>query len=270
MSLIEIIVLALLQGFTEFLPVSSSAHLILVPMLTGWRDQGLAFDLALHLGSLAAVVLYFRRELLQIAASLLRSVAGRGTDAHARLGWAVGFATIPVGLAGLAFKPLIETSLRTPQIGALVMAFGLIFFGLVLWVADARFRGARTVEQIGWKDVLIIGLAQALALIPGTSRSGITMTAGLMLGFCRESASRFSFLLSIPVILLAVLLKSLDLFVPGAQVDWNALLWGTLLSALAAYACIHYFLAFINRIGMLPFVLYRLLLGAALLWLFWP
>lgn len=269
MSLIEILVLALLQGFTEFLPVSSSAHLILVPLVTGWKDQGLAFDLALHLGSLGAVVLYFRRELAQIASSLLRSVAGRGTDAHARLGWAVGFGTIPVGLAGLALKPVIETSLRTPQIGALVMAFGLIFFGLVLWLADARFRGERTVEQIDWKDVLLIGLAQALALIPGTSRSGITMTAGLMLGFCRESASRFSFLLSIPVILLAVLLKSLDLFEPGTQVDWNALLWGSVLSGLAAYACIHYFLAFINRIGMLPFVIYRLLLGAALLAVFW-
>lgn len=269
MSLIEIIVLALLQGFTEFLPVSSSAHLLLVPMLTGWQDQGLAFDLALHFGSLAAVVLYFRRELALIAVSLLRSVAGGGTDAHARIGWAVGFATIPVGLAGLAFKPLVETVLRTPEIGALAMAFGLIFFGLVLWVADVRFRGERTVEQIGWKDVLVIGIAQALALIPGTSRSGITMTAGLMLGFCRESASRFSFLLSIPVILLAVMLKSLDLLEPGAQVDWNALLWGTLLSALAAYTCIHFFLAFINRIGMLPFVVYRLLLGGALLWVFW-
>lgn len=270
MSLIEIIVLALLQGFTEFLPVSSSAHLILAPILLGWQDQGLAFDLALHLGSLIAVVLYFRRELTQIVRSLLRSVVGRGTDAHARLGWAVGLATIPVGLAGLAFKPVVETVLRTPEVGALMMAFGLIFFGLVLWLADARFRGARTVEQIGWKDVVLIGLAQALALIPGTSRSGITMTAGLMLGFCRESASRFSFLLSIPVVLLAVMLKSLDLLEPGAQVDWNALLLGTALSALAAYTCIHYFLTFIHRIGMLPFVIYRLLLGGLLLWLFWP
>jgi undecaprenyl-diphosphatase len=270
MSLIEIIVLALLQGFTEFLPVSSSAHLLLVPMLTGWRDQGLAFDLALHLGSLAAVVLYFRRELAQIAASLLRSVAGRGTDAHARLGWAVGFATIPVGLAGLAFKPLIETVLRTPEIGALAMAFGLIFFGLLLGLADWRFRGERTVEQMGWKDVAVIGFAQALALIPGTSRSGITMTAGLFLGMSREAASRFSFLLSIPVTALAILLKLLDLFEPGAVVDWQALGLGTVCSAIAAYLCIHYFLAFIRRIGMQPFVIYRLLLGGLLLWLFWP
>lgn len=268
MSLIEIVVLALLQGLTEFLPVSSSAHLILVPMLTGWQDQGLAFDLALHLGSLGAVLIYFRHDLARIAVSLVRSVGGRGTDAHARLGWAVGFATIPVGLAGLALKPIVESTMRSPEIGALTMAFGLIFFGFVLWLADARFRGERTVEQIGWKDVLVIGLAQALALIPGTSRSGITMTAGLMMGFCRESASRFSFLLSIPVIVLAVLLKLPDLLAPGAIVDWNALLLGTVLSGLAAYACIHYFLAFINRIGMLPFVIYRMLLGVVLLALF--
>lgn len=270
MSPIEILVLAILQGLTEFLPISSSAHLILVPLLTGWDDQGLAFDLALHLGSLGAVLVYFRRELAEIVLALIDHARGRGFSAHARLGWAVALGTIPVGLAGLALKPLVESTLRTPEIGALVMAGGLIVFGLLLWLADARFRGPRTVEQLGWRDVAVVGLAQALALIPGTSRSGITITAGLMLGFSREAASRFSFLLSIPVIALAVALKSLDLLEPGVQVDWNALLWGTLLSGISAYLCIHYFLAFIARIGMLPFVIYRLLLGAVLLWLFWP
>jgi len=268
MSLIEIIILAVLQGFTEFLPVSSSAHLILVPLLTGWSDQGLAFDLALHLGSLAAVMIYFRAEIALIARDVLKSCLGQGFSAHARLGWSVALGTFPVGLAGLAFKDIIETSLRTPEIGALVIAFGLIFFGIALSLADWRFRGEREVEQMRWSDVLVIGLAQALALIPGTSRSGITITAALFLGFSREAASRYSFLLSIPVILLAVLLKSLDLLQPGTIIDGQALLWGTVLSGIAAYLCIHYFLAIINRIGMQPFVIYRLLLGAALLWVF--
>lgn len=268
MSLIEIIVLAILQGLTEFLPISSSAHLILVPLVTGWKDQGLAFDLALHLGSLAAVLLYFRTPLLVMAGDLIKSISGRGTSAEARIGWGVLFGTIPVGLAGLAFKPVIETTLRTPEVGALVMAFGLIFFGLLLGLADWKFRGERPVEAIGWKDVLVIGIAQALALIPGTSRSGATMTAALFLGFTREAAARFSFLLSIPVTALAVMLKSLDLFEPGAIVDWQALILGTLLSGIAAFLCIHFFLAFIARIGMQPFVVYRLVLGAVLLWVF--
>lgn len=270
MSLIDIVVLALLQGFTEFLPVSSSAHLILLPMFLGWKDQGLAFDLALHLGSLIAVLVYFRTDLWNIGRDLAASFAGRGVSANARLGWSVALGTIPVGLAGLAFKPVVETTLRTPEVGALVMAFGLIFFGLLLGLADWRFRGERTVEQMGWKDVAVIGFAQALALIPGTSRSGITMTAGLFLGMSREAAARFSFLLSIPVTALAILLKLLDLFKPGAVVDWQALGLGTVCSAIAAYLCIHYFLAFIRRIGMQPFVIYRLLLGGLLLWLFWP
>src|SRR5690554_2119010 len=175
MDWLQVVVLALLQGLTEFLPVSSSAHLILVPALTGWPDQGLAFDVALHFGSLFAVLLYFRRDLIGMTASWGRSAATRQLDDNARLAWGVIFATIPVGLAGLTFKDQIELYLRSP----FYLAMGLIFFGLLLGWADWRHRGDRSESQMTWKDVLIIGCAQALALIPGTSRAGITITAAL-------------------------------------------------------------------------------------------
>lgn len=268
MSFIEILVLALLQGLTEFLPVSSAAHLILVPLLTGWDDQGLAFDLALHLGSLIAVLAYFHREIVRVLVDWSQSLRGRGQTDDSRLGWAVLWGTVPVGLAGLALKDVVETTLRTPEVGALVIACALIGFGLLLGLADWRFRGTRTEHELRWSDVLVIGLAQALALIPGTSRSGITMTAALFVGLSREAAARFSFLLSIPVIVLAAGLQMRSLLVPGATVDWLALSLGTAVAALSAYACIHYFLAFIKRIGMQPFVVYRVVLGVILLALF--
>ena len=265
MDWLQVVVLALLQGLTEFLPVSSSAHLILVPALTGWPDQGLAFDVALHFGSLFAVLLYFRRDLINMTASWGKSVATRQCDDDARLAWGVIFATIPVGLAGLAFKDQIELYLRSP----FYLAMGLVFFGLLLGWADWRHRGDRSESQMTWKDVLIIGCAQALALIPGTSRAGITITAALFLGLNREAASRFSFLLSIPVILLACLLKTRDLIEEQVPVDWFAMGLGVLVSAVSAFLCIHYFLVFIKRIGMQPFVIYRILLGIALLAVFY-
>lgn len=264
MDWLQIFVLSIVQGLTEFLPISSSAHLILVPVFTDWSDQGLAFDVSLHIGSLSAVVLYFRHELVGMTTSWCRSVAGRGTDDEARLAWWVILATIPVGLAGLAFKDTIEVVMRSP----LVIAGGLIVFGLLLAWADWRRRATRNEYHLTWRDALWIGLAQALALIPGTSRSGITMTAGLLLGLNREASARFSFLLSIPVIVLAGGLKTLDLLEAKVPVDWAALAGGALLSGISAYLCIHFFLAFIKRIGMQPFVVYRLVLGVALIWLF--
>ncbi|CAM3366251.1 undecaprenyl-diphosphate phosphatase [Halomonas lysinitropha] len=264
MDWLQIIVLSIVQGLTEFLPISSSAHLILVPVFTDWNDQGLVFDVALHIGSLSAVVLYFRQELVGMTASWCRSVAGKGCNEDARLAWWVILATIPVGLAGLTFQDTIEGIMRSP----LVIAGGLIGFGLLLAYADWRRRGTRNEYQLSWQDALWIGLAQALALIPGTSRSGITMTAGLLLGLNREGAARFSFLLSIPVIVLAGGLEIVGLAVSGGPVDWGALIMGALLSGISAYLCIHLFLVFIKRIGMQPFVVYRLLLGAALIWLF--
>ncbi|MEX2340444.1 MAG: undecaprenyl-diphosphate phosphatase, partial [Aquisalimonadaceae bacterium] len=265
MDLIAIIVLAVVQGLTEFLPISSAGHLILVPLFTGWDDQGLTFDLAVHIGSLLAVVLYFRRELQLIASDWLTSLATRRPTENAKLGWAVLLGTIPVGLAGLAVKDLVETTLRTPEVGAIVIACSLIGFGLLLGLADWRFRGSRSEYQMTWKDVLVIGLAQALALIPGTSRSGITMTAALFMGMNREGAARFSFLLSIPVIVLASALQILDVLGGAETLAWGTLMLGVALSAISAYLCIHYFLVFIRKIGMQPFVAYRVILGVILL-----
>ena len=270
MDWLQTVVLALVQGLTEFLPVSSSAHLILVPILTGWEDQGLAFDVALHFGSLSAVLIYFRREILSLSSNWLRSLPGISAtmdskqDAEARLAWAVILGTIPVGLLGFIFEEQIATVLRSP----LYLATGLILFGLVLAWADYKHKGIRDEYTLGWKEVLFIGCAQAVSLFPGTSRSGITMTAGLMLGLNRQSAARFSFLLSIPVIFVACFLETAQLLETGESVAWVPILTGTLLSGLSAYLCIHYFLAFIQRVGMLPFVIYRIVLGVFLLWLF--
>nr|WP_300307632.1 undecaprenyl-diphosphate phosphatase [Halomonas sp.] len=264
MDWLQIVVLSLIQGVTEFLPVSSSAHLILVPVFSDWPDQGLAFDVALHVGSLAAVIIYFREELLRMIGSWFKSATGKGTDEDARLAWWVILATIPVGVVGLACKDLIEQYARSP----VLLAFGLIVFGIVLGVVDWRFRGSRSEYQMSWRDALLIGLSQALALIPGTSRSGITMTMALMLGLSREASARFSFLLSIPVIVLAGGLETLDLVESGIDVNWSDLALGTVLSGVSAFLCIHFFLSFIKRIGMQPFVIYRILLGIALLWLF--
>lgn len=243
MDFLQILILALVQGVTEFLPVSSSAHLILVPILTGWEDQGLAFDVAVHVGTLTAVVLYFRREIGKMTVSWLGSVTGRGMDADAKLAWAVLLGTIPVGLCGLLFKDLIEEHLRHPY----VLASTTLLFALLLWWADAKTRGERSEYSIGWLDILFIGLAQALALIPGTSRSGATMTAALFLGLSRQAAARFSFLLSIPVIVLAGGLSTLDYLETASIDDMQPLMLGALLSGVSAYFCIHYFLKLLEK-----------------------
>lgn len=261
MPLTHLLALAVLQGLTEFLPISSSAHLILLPRLLAWPDQGLAFDVAVHLGTLSAVVIYFRGELWRMGRDWLASLAGRGTTSEARLAWAVLLATVPVGLAGLLFKGWIEHALRTP----LVIAAATLGFGLLLGLSDWAGRRQRDEYTLGWRGVLAVGLAQALALIPGTSRSGVTMTAGLALGLTREAAARFSFLLSIPVIVLAGGLEVRDLATAGVAVDWSTLWLGALISGVSALACIHIFLRLIARLSMWPFVFYRLVLGLALI-----
>lgn len=264
MDFLQIVVLAVVQGLTEFLPISSSGHLILVPLLTAWQDQGLAFDVAVHVGTLAAVVLYFRDDVGGMIVSWFTSLKTRQCDNHAKLAWAVIFGTIPAGLCGLAFKDFIEENLRSP----LVIAVTTIVFGLLLGLADWKGSRKREVKELSWKDVFFIGCAQALALIPGTSRSGITMTAALMIGFTREAAARYSFLLSIPLIFLAGGFLTLDLVQSGEVVDWFALILGVILSALSAYVCIHYFIKLLDKMGMLPYVIYRLVLGIFLLVMF--
>jgi len=262
-EILQIVILALVQGLTEFLPISSSAHLILVPLLTDWPDQGLAFDVAVHAGTLTAVVLYFRKELARMLVEWFASFKG-GLTPDARLAWAVLIGTIPVGLAGLLFKDVIETQLRSPM----VIAVATIVFGLLLWYADRTGKRGRDEYGLRLYDVLIIGMAQALALIPGTSRSGITITAALMLVLNRQAAARFSFLLSIPVIFLAGSLETMEYLSAASGEDAQPLLIGALISAVSAYACIHYFLKLLDRIGMMPFVAYRLVLGVILVALF--
>lgn len=264
MELIQIIVLSIVQGITEFLPISSSAHLILVPVLTEWEDQGLAFDVAVHVGTLAAVVFYFRHDIGRMLVAWLRSLTTRELTPDARVAWGVLLGTIPVGLVGLFFKDFIEVYLRSP----LVIAATTLVFGLLLLFADRMGERIRSEYDVRGLDILLIGVAQALALIPGTSRSGVTMTAALFLGFTREAAARFSFLLSIPVILLAGSLLTKDLVESAAPVDWMALILGVAFSAISAWICIHYFLQFLNRFGMMPYVIYRLLLGVFLLAVF--
>jgi undecaprenyl-diphosphatase len=262
MELLQIFILAALQGLTEFLPISSSAHLILAPVVTGYKDQGLAFDVAVHVGTLAAVVSYFRHEVITISSDFLRALfnpKARSRESH--LGWMIIIATLPVGIFGMLMKSLVETDLRSP----LVIAITTIGFGILLLLADGIGKRQRNEYAIRWKDALIIGLFQAMAIIPGTSRSGSTITGGLFLGLTRKAASRFSFLISIPTILMSGGLLTLDLISSDAPADWLSLSLGAGLAFITAYLCIHYFLRFIETMGMLPFVIYRFILGGLIL-----
>jgi undecaprenyl-diphosphatase len=261
MDSLQIVVLAIVQGITEFLPISSSGHLILVPYFTNWPDQGLEFDLAVHIGTLTAIVVYFRRTLAAMAGDWVRSCVQRREVGESRLAWAVLFGTIPAGVVGLVFRHDIETTLRSP----LVVACTTVGYALLLFVAD-RNRGTRDERSIGWLDVIIIGCAQALALVPGTSRSGVTMTAGLFRNLSREAAARFSFLLAVPVMAAAGLAEAAGYAGESAAgpVDTRAIVLGLVLSAITGFACIHYFLKALTRFGMVPYVIYRLVLGAVL------
>ncbi len=265
MDLLHIVVLAVVQGLTEFLPISSSAHLILVPFVMGWSDQGLAFDMALHAGTVTAVLLYFRQQLLAMAMDWCRSIVPfssvRRHTENSRLAWLILLGTIPAGVCGLFGKDFVETHLRSP----LVIAVTTIVFGILLWLAW-RFSSKRLNEyQLTVWDALLIGLAQAVALIPGTSRSGITITTGLARGLQAQAAARFSFLLSVPVMLASALMLVVDLInTQQGSVVWHDMIIGALVAAVSAFLCIHYFLKLINRIGMLPFVIYRLCLGVVL------
>lgn len=262
MELIQVIVLALIQGITEFLPISSSGHLLLPKALFGWSDQGLAFDVAVHVGTLLAVVLYFRRDLGGMARDWALHLSRRQKATNnSRLAWYLVLATVPAGLAGCVFDSMIEAHLRT----TVVVAVTTLVFGVALGWADWRGSRHKTLLDMTWKLALIIGLAQALALVPGTSRSGITITAALFLGLTREDAARFSFLLSVPVIALSGGYKAVQLWLQSGAAPWGDLLLGALLAGVSAFVCIHYFMQYISRVGMMPFVVYRFLLGGVLL-----
>ncbi|MGD8109938.1 undecaprenyl-diphosphate phosphatase [Vibrio sp. TRT 17S01] len=260
MSYFEAFILALIQGLTEFLPISSSAHLILPSAILGWADQGLAFDVAVHVGTLAAVMIYFRKEVVTLLSAFLGSIFKGDRSKEAKLAWMIIIATIPACIFGLVMKDFIELYLRS----AWVIAVTTIVFGLLLWYVDKNAKLADDEYQADWKKALFIGLAQAAAIIPGTSRSGATITAALYLGFTREAAARFSFLMSIPIILLAGGYLGLELVTSGEPIHFGFLMTGILTSFVSAYLCIHFFLKMISRMGMTPFVIYRLILGVGL------
>lgn len=271
MEWLQVIVLALVQGITEFLPVSSSAHLVLPAQLTSWPDQGLAFDVAVHFGTLIAVLAYFRKDLLSMLWAIGQApavYAARSSEvpSNAETEQAaqdivqllkLGLATIPVVIIGFLGKDFIQDNLRTVP----VIATTTMLFGAALWYADRR---PTTNTTITWQAAAIIGLAQSIALIPGTSRSGITITAALLLGLSRVKAAKFSFLLAIPTIAGAQLLLSLDLAAGNLDTDLAKVAAGAALAGVSAYLGIHYFMQLVERTGMLPYVLYRLVLGLVL------
>lgn len=265
MTITQAIVLAVIQGITEFLPVSSSAHLILAPRLFGWHDQGLVFDIATNTGSMLAVMAYFWRDLWQLlndSLARLKSPRTLFAAAPAPLGPALAAATVPILIAGVLLSHWISTAARNPQL----IAFDAIFFGLLLLWADRTARCERGLESLRWRDALGIGAAQVLALMPGTSRSGVTMTAGLAAGFTRAEAARFSFLLSIPagLAVLAWDVKELVEHGPPAA-GWLAMWIGLVVSFFTSYLVIGFLLAWLRRAGMTPFVVYRILLGLTIL-----
>lgn len=261
METIQAILLAIIQGLTEFLPISSSAHLILLSELAGWEDQGLVFDVALHFGTLLAVIFYFRREINEMLD--FSHFKTMNTLIKSPLG-VITIATIPIVIIGGLFNQFIEANLRTPE----VIAIATIIFGVLLYLSDLKGKQAGSDLKVTLGLGFLIGLAQVFALIPGTSRSGITITAALLLGFSRTEAARFSFLLAIPAIIAANILGVFEVIQAEHLVfNYLDLFLGVSISFLVAYLTIGWFLSLIERIGMLPFVVYRVILGTFLLFL---
>lgn len=263
MTLLEAIVLGLVQGLTEFLPISSTAHLRIVPALLGWSDPGAAYSAVIQLGTVAAVLAYFRKDIVRLLRGFLRGLVDRapfGTE-DSRLAWFVGLGTIPIVVAGVAFKSAIKTSLRSLY----VISASLIILAVILFLVERLAAHKRTLAELTLKDGLVIGLWQALALIPGCSRSGTTITGGLFLGLRREDAARYSFLLSIPATTAAGLYELKDFFSAAARPSTTALVAGTAVSFVTGLMAISGLLHFVRTRTMLAFVVYRIALGALLL-----
>src|SRR4051794_12182538 len=265
MDAFQAIVLGIVQGLTEFLPISSTGHLRIVPAFLGWEDPGAAFTAVTQLGTMAAGLLYFRHDLIRIALAWLRSLRDRPArrELDARLGWYIVLGTIPIGIFGLLFKDQIENGARDLYL----IGTALIVLGLVLLAAEEVGSKSRTIEQIDARDGLAVGFAQALALIPGVSRSGATITAGLFLGLDRTTAARFSFLLSVPAVVLSGLLELGSILTgdEGQHVSTGNLVLATLLAFVTGYAAIAWLLRYLSTHSMLIFVIYRVGLGALVL-----
>ncbi len=267
MQLLHAAVLGVIQGLTEFLPVSSSGHLILARQLFGWElladaHWNTIFDLSVHAGTFAGLLLYFWSDVVRLLGAFFSTFRhGIGGVPERRLAWIIALATIPAALAGILGEEVIEAHLREVP---MIVAALLIVFGLFLWIAEWRGRKTRSLRETGWTDGLVIGLAQALALAPGVSRSGITITAGLGFGMTRETAARYSFLLSIPIIGGATLyglhsvIGDLAALPPGSLPTFGV---GFVSAALSGYLCIRYFLGYLQRHALAPFVVYRIALG---------
>ncbi len=264
MEPLQAILLGAIQGLTEFLPVSSTAHLLLFSKLADYPDEGLAFDVVLHLGSALGLIVYFRKEIMFMIKDWVKSLFGQGTTFYSKLAWYLIVATIPVGLAGILFGDLIEGVARN----GVLIGITAIIFGILLGLADFFSKRDRFLETIKFKDAVWVGLFQALAIIPGVSRSGITITAGRMMGLSRRTACCFGFLMSIPVILLAGLLQAYKLVNNEAVMDVEPLLIGFVVSAVVSFLTVFGLMKVIERVSMLPFAIYRVVLGCVLLYVF--
>ncbi len=262
MLLEQIIVLAIIQGITEFLPISSSGHLILVPALTGWPDQGLITDVMVHMGSFLAVLVYFGQDVMRLVRGGLGLLRGRMSD-DGRMALYIVAATIPAVLFGLFVR---KTGLLDAIRGPEIVAWNAIIFGIVMYGADRFGAQVRAMEQMRLAPAMLVGIAQAIAIVPGTSRSGITMSAARALGFTRPEAARFSFLLGIPAIAGAGVLVLGEALSRGEAISLDAILSGAL-TFLTALGAIAFLMALVKRMSLLPFVIYRMILGAVLLWL---
>lgn len=260
MTILHIVVLAVVQGVTEFLPVSSSGHLVLVPIFTNWPDQGLVIDVAVHVGTLLAVMLYFWRDMAMMVMGLWRFLRGR-KDPGAKLAGLIVLATIPVVIAGYFLNKHYPGAFRSLT----VIGWTTLGFGIFLYIADKFGMTLRRVEHLRVSDAILIGIAQILALIPGTSRSGITMSVARLVGMERPDAARFSMLMSIPVILGAGTLKIRELIVQGNTQLTNDAFAAAGLAFIAALISIAVLMAWLKRASFAPFVVYRIVLGAGLL-----
>ena len=260
MSILQALILGVVQGITEFLPVSSSGHLILVPSIFGWEVQDVAFDAVMHLATLAAVFTVFWAEVKKIA----RGMLSKKPDFWGRLGWIIIVGTIPISIIGLTFKDVIETSLRTPAI----VAASLVFWGIILYMADRLVmrKPIEKVEKTGWKEGIFIGIAQAMALVPGTSRSGITMSAGMLAGLNRRTAAAFSFLLGVPAIAAAGFLSLGEVVSGSSGVGFLPIVVGFITAFVSGLFAIRYLLKLLEKKGFLGFAIYRIALGL-LVWI---
>jgi undecaprenyl-diphosphatase len=261
MPIYQVIVLAIVQAVTEFLPISSSAHLELVPWLLGWKDPGLTFDVALHVGTLVAILIYFFKDWVQIVGQGIGLNIGNDADLKQNRGllWLIAIASVPIGIIGFLFNKQAESSWRNPY----VIGTMLIVIGIVMWIADRRATGNKTMGDLTWADGIWTGIAQALAVVPGTSRSGITITTGLFRGMTRETAARFSFLLSAPAIAAAALKKFWDIHKSGGiPPDMKMpFILGIALSGILGAVVIAVFLKYLRRNSLMPFVYYRIVFG---------